>query len=97
MADFNPMNIITLFKKQANIVLNQRQKDIIALKRNIANRGRIRGRIPKVVSEFLASNPDVAWECCVCWTHKKWFCEIDHLAPYHWELCVCRECLRQKG
>ena len=56
-----------------------------------------RGPVPVEVKEFLKVNADIRPELLVCSKHGRWYVEIDHLAPYHWELCRCRVCIREES
>lgn len=49
-------------------------------------------RVPKHIREWRQVYPDVPLFMLVCDEHGKWFAEIDHLAPYHWEMSRCEDC-----
>jgi len=53
-----------------------------------------RGPIPKTVKIWLEVNNDVGWEFLVCAEHGKWYVWIDHLAPYHFEMSKCSDCIK---
>lgn len=57
-------------------------------------------RAPKHIREWLAAEetylgrplPKSFAGMLRCPQCQKWFRDIDHLAPYHWENCYCAHC-----
>lgn len=50
------------------------------------------GRIPRGTKMWLAVNePDCGWKIAIC-KCGRWYNEMDHLAPYHTEMCWCKRC-----
>lgn len=48
--------------------------------------------LPKHIADWLAVNDDVPAKRLKCPLCGGWFALIDHLAPYHWEMCYCAKC-----
>ena len=49
-------------------------------------------RMPKHIKEWLALYADVPAMMLKCPMCGSWYESIDHLAPYHWEMCWCGKC-----
>ena len=48
--------------------------------------------MPDHCRDWLAANDDVPAKLLKCPVCGNWFDSIDHLAPYHWEMCRCEYC-----
>ena len=56
------------------------------------NTKRPSGKIPNDTRDWvLVNEKECWWEVAVC-DCGRWYESMDHLAPYHWEMCRCRKC-----
>lgn len=48
--------------------------------------------MPKNIAAWLSVNIEEPPRSLICQKCGDWYAKIDHLAPYHYEMCYCKKC-----